>query len=100
MRKELIKAGASLLTGRLTGLIANFIFIALLARYLSVENLGHYFLLANLVVVLGILARFGMEKAVLKLYADAINSSIPTLNITKAVTLILFLSALITSLLS
>jgi len=99
VRKELIKAGASLLTGRLTGLIANFIFIALLARYLSVENLGHYFLLANLVIVLGILARFGMEKAVLKLYADAINSSIPTLNITKAVTLILSLSALITSLL-
>ena len=26
--EELIKAGASLLTGRLTGLIANFIFIA------------------------------------------------------------------------
>ncbi|MGQ0618606.1 MAG: lipopolysaccharide biosynthesis protein [Panacagrimonas sp.] len=56
-----------------TGLITT----ALLARMLSTEEMGSYFLIVSLTLFAGVLARFGMQQTVVRLVAESVARGVP-----------------------
>lgn len=74
MRKE-IKINALIVSGsRILGIVSNFLFNALLARAISQNDMGWYFLVLSLVSFCAIFARAGCENVVMKLISDALSS--------------------------
>jgi len=73
LKKIGIGAGA-VASGRIIGMLATFLFNAILARMISQDEMGYYFLILSLVTFFAIFARSGCENLVLKLVADALSS--------------------------
>ena len=61
-------------SGRVLGMVSIFLFNALLARTISQDQMGYYFLVLSIVTFFAIPARVGCENVSMKIVSDAINS--------------------------
>jgi len=73
----LVSGGAWTFGNRLLVTLAQLAALALLARLLPPADLGVYFLIANLVAVLNVVAQLGLTQSVVRLIADAIARNLP-----------------------
>ncbi|MEH6466140.1 MAG: hypothetical protein V7722_00800, partial [Porticoccus sp.] len=60
--------------GRVLGIASAFLFNALLARIISQDQMGYYFLVLNLITFFAIPARAGCENVAMKMVSDFINA--------------------------
>ncbi len=72
IRKRLLSGGIWALTGRGIGIISGLTVNALLARLLSPEEMGAYFLTMSVAVVASTLGQFGMPPAVVRFVAESL----------------------------
>ncbi len=77
LKRRLMSGGAWTFGNRLLVTLAQLAALALLARLLPPADLGVYFLIANLVAVLNVIAQLGLTQSVVRLIADAIARNLP-----------------------
>ncbi len=71
IKKYLIQGGAWALVGKILTALMGLVLSALLARMLSPEKMGAYFLAFNLATFFAIFARFGIESTLLRFVSEA-----------------------------
>jgi O-antigen/teichoic acid export membrane protein len=72
IKRRLVSGGFWTLSNRLLVTLTQLAALALLARLLSPEDMGVYFLIANLVAVLTVISQLGLTQTVVRLIADAL----------------------------
>lgn len=72
MRKRIAKGGAWVLLNRVLVAVTQLVTLGLLARMMSPEDMGLYFIIANFVVVGGVFAQLGLPQIVVKRTAESI----------------------------
>ena len=77
LKRRLLSGGAWTLGNRLLVTLAQLAVLALLARLLDPKQMGVYFLIANLVAVLTVIAQLGLTQSVVRLVADAVARNLP-----------------------
>ena len=77
LKRRLVSGGAWTLGNRLLVTATQLIGLALLARLLAPAEMGVYFLIANLVAVLTVIAQLGLSQSVVRLVADALARNLP-----------------------
>ncbi len=77
IKEKLIKGGAWAFFGKLAAAFAGLVVNALLARLLTLEEMGAYFLIFSLVSVAAIIAQVGMTQTVVKLIAESMATDRP-----------------------
>lgn len=77
LKRRLVSGGAWTLGNRLLVTLTQLAALALLARLLPPAEMGVYFLIANLVAVLNVIAQLGLTQSVVRLIADAIARNLP-----------------------
>lgn len=78
IKEKLLKGGAWAFVGKLVTSLATLAANALLARLLSPEEMGAYFLTLSLVSMGAIMAQFGLTQAIVKLVAESLATGRPT----------------------
>lgn len=77
LKRRLVSGGAWTLGNRLLVTLTQLISLALLARLLSLEDMGVYFLIANLVAVIAVVSQLGLTQTLVRLVADALARNLP-----------------------
>lgn len=67
---RLVRDGAWVFTGRVISAVSGLLVVALVARLLEAEDVGHYFLYFSLVSILALIAQLGLNLAVVRLIAE------------------------------
>ena len=73
IRNYLLTGGIWAFTGKILTAFASLAFSALLARLLSPDDMGIYFLAFNLATFFSIFARMGLENTLLRFISEALN---------------------------
>lgn len=77
LKKRLLKGGAWVFLGKIVAAAAAVVVNAMLARILSPEELGAYFLILSFVIVASLFGQLGLSRAVVKLVAEALAHNQP-----------------------
>ena len=77
LKRRLVSGGAWTLGNRLLVTLTQLAALALLARLLGPADMGVYFLIANLVAVLTVIAQLGLTQSVVRLVAEALARNLP-----------------------
>lgn len=72
LAKRLVSGAAWALAGKIVGVVSGLAVNALLARMLTAEDMGAYFLLVSIVTFAAALARFGLKQTVVRLVAESV----------------------------
>lgn len=72
LKRRLVSGGAWTLANRMLVTVTQLAALALLARLLSAQDMGVYFLIANLVAVVTVFAQLGLTQSVVRLVAEAL----------------------------
>ncbi len=93
IRNRLMSAGMWVLAGQAITVLAALVVNALLARLLTPDHLGAYFLVLSLVSVAAVVAQLGLNRAVVRLVAESLGMNQPA-RAARAVQIALRLGAL------
>jgi len=77
LKRRLVSGGAWTLANRLLVTVTQLAALALLARLLGADDMGVYFLIANLVAVMTVVAQLGLTQSVVRLVAEALARDLP-----------------------
>lgn len=77
LRVRIISNGVWALSGKITTALSSLAVHALLARLLSPEEMGVYFLVITLVAAMSLAAQFGLNHVVVRLVSDALGKNDP-----------------------
>lgn len=94
LKQRLLSGGAWTLGNRVLVTILGLATNMLLTRLMPVEEVGAYFLIANIVVIGGVVAQLGMAQTVVRFVADAIARDLLG-RARKAIVLCLFITSLV-----
>ena len=77
LKRRLVSGGAWTLGNRLLVTLTQLVSLALLARLLTVSDMGVYFLVANLVAVVSVVSQLGLTQSLVRFVADALARNLP-----------------------
>src|SRR5712691_6335697 len=77
VRRRLLSGGAWASAGKLFSSATTVLVTAVLARVLTVKEMGDYFLLFSMVSVAAVLAQLGLDQTVVRLVASSIGKGMP-----------------------
>ncbi len=77
LKRRIVSGGAWTLANRVLVTATQLLALALLARLLSPDEMGVYFLVANLVAVVTVLSQLGLSQSVVRLVAESIAQNLP-----------------------
>ena len=78
LKKKLLKGGAWAFAGKLTAAVSALLINMFLARVLSPDELGVYFLAFSFVTVVSIIAQLGLGQVVLRYVAESVGIGSPS----------------------
>lgn len=77
LKRRLVSGGAWTLANRMLVTLTQLAALALLARLLTAQEMGVYFLIANLVAVFAVVAQLGLTQSVVRFVAEALAMNLP-----------------------
>ena len=77
IRRRLLSGGVWAFAGKILSSATTVLVTAILARLLTVKEMGDYFLLFSLVSVLAVLAQLGLDQTVVRLVASSMGKGMP-----------------------
>lgn len=77
LKRRIVSGGAWTLANRVLVTATQLVALAMLARLLAPEEMGVYFLVANLVAVVTVVSQLGLSQSVVRLVAESIAQNLP-----------------------
>lgn len=77
LQRRLVSGGVWTLANRILVTVTQLVTLALLARLLGADDMGVFFLVANLVAVVTVIAQLGLTQSVVRLVAEALARDLP-----------------------